>query len=258
MTLRVRLTLVAAGVVAVVVALACATTYFVMRHELQAQLDTSLHSTARTVQSNLGQIVAEYYGSNNIEVIDSRGVPEQRTSEGRPFRWTPRPSRWLKAGARTASTATSRSTDLSSGSTLRRQWSGARGRGGDRRAQLGRDEPRPRATEGHPYFRHARRDRRCGCGRRRRLERDPGSGAPVDRRGRTNCRDRRAERARSGGRSRRARSPGRLVQHDARRARGVARDAAALRRRCLARAADAADEPADEHRRSAGRHRARP
>ena len=42
MTLRARLSLVAAGVVAVVVALACATTYFVMRHELQSQLDGSL------------------------------------------------------------------------------------------------------------------------------------------------------------------------------------------------------------------------
>ena len=42
MTLRTRLTLVAAGVVAVVVALACLTTYFVMRHELQSQLDLSL------------------------------------------------------------------------------------------------------------------------------------------------------------------------------------------------------------------------
>jgi two-component system, OmpR family, sensor histidine kinase MprB len=72
-TLRVRLTLVAAGVVAVVVALACATTYFVMRHELQAQLDRSLHSTAVTVEHNLGQIPTEYFGSNKIEVIDASG-----------------------------------------------------------------------------------------------------------------------------------------------------------------------------------------
>jgi two-component system, OmpR family, sensor histidine kinase MprB len=41
-TLRTRLTLVAAGVVAVVVALACVTTYFVMRHELYTQVDTQL------------------------------------------------------------------------------------------------------------------------------------------------------------------------------------------------------------------------
>jgi two-component system sensor histidine kinase MprB len=73
MTLRTRLTLVAAGVVAVVVALACATTYFVMRHELQAQLDGSLRATAKTVQSNGGSIAAEDYGGNLVEVIDNQG-----------------------------------------------------------------------------------------------------------------------------------------------------------------------------------------
>jgi two-component system sensor histidine kinase MprB len=41
-TLRSRLTLVATGVVAVVVALVCATTYFVMRHELYSQVDSQL------------------------------------------------------------------------------------------------------------------------------------------------------------------------------------------------------------------------
>jgi two-component system, OmpR family, sensor histidine kinase MprB len=46
MTLRARLTLVAAGVVAVVVALACATTYFVMRHELYSQVDGQLAAHA--------------------------------------------------------------------------------------------------------------------------------------------------------------------------------------------------------------------
>ena len=45
MTLRARLTLVAAGVVAVVVVLASATTYFVMRHELQTQVDSSLRTS---------------------------------------------------------------------------------------------------------------------------------------------------------------------------------------------------------------------
>jgi two-component system, OmpR family, sensor histidine kinase MprB len=46
-TLRARLTLVAAGVVAVVVALACATTYFVMRHELYSQVDSQLAHHSR-------------------------------------------------------------------------------------------------------------------------------------------------------------------------------------------------------------------
>jgi two-component system, OmpR family, sensor histidine kinase MprB len=72
-TLRTRLTLVAAGVVAVVVALACVTTYFVMRHELQSQLDGSLRSTAKTVVHN-GQIGGEDYGGNLVVVIDNRGA----------------------------------------------------------------------------------------------------------------------------------------------------------------------------------------
>jgi two-component system, OmpR family, sensor histidine kinase MprB len=83
-TLRARLTFVAAGVVAVVVALACATTYFVMRHELQAQLDSSLHGTWRTVQSNGGSIPTEYYGSNKIEVIYASGTGV-RSFKGRPL-----------------------------------------------------------------------------------------------------------------------------------------------------------------------------
>jgi two-component system sensor histidine kinase MprB len=41
-TLRARLALVAAGVVALVVALVCATVYFVMRHELYSQVDAQL------------------------------------------------------------------------------------------------------------------------------------------------------------------------------------------------------------------------
>jgi two-component system, OmpR family, sensor histidine kinase MprB len=74
-TLKTRLTLVAAGVVAIVVLLASATTYFVMRHELQAQLDGSLHSTARTVQEE-GQIGGPGdYGGNLVEVVDVQGNP---------------------------------------------------------------------------------------------------------------------------------------------------------------------------------------
>ena len=73
MSLRARLTLVAAGVVAVVVVLASATTYFVMRHELQAQLDGSLRSTAHTVQLE-GHIGGPGdYGGNLVEVVDPDG-----------------------------------------------------------------------------------------------------------------------------------------------------------------------------------------
>jgi two-component system, OmpR family, sensor histidine kinase MprB len=84
MTLRTRLTLVAAGVVAVVVALACATTYFVMRHELQAQLDGSLHKTALGVERS-GQLGGEDYSGNRIEVIDNQGRILAK-SGGSPFR----------------------------------------------------------------------------------------------------------------------------------------------------------------------------
>jgi two-component system sensor histidine kinase MprB len=51
-TLRTRLTLVAAGVVAVVVPLACATTYFLMRHELYTQVDTQLTQHAHNPQDH--------------------------------------------------------------------------------------------------------------------------------------------------------------------------------------------------------------
>jgi two-component system, OmpR family, sensor histidine kinase MprB len=72
-TLRARLTLVAAGVVAVVVLLASATTYFVMRHELQAQVDGSLRTTAHSVQ-NEGHIGGPGdYGGNLVEVVDAQG-----------------------------------------------------------------------------------------------------------------------------------------------------------------------------------------
>jgi len=47
-TLKARLTLVAAGVVAVVVGLASVTTYFVMRHELYSQVDTELQHHAES------------------------------------------------------------------------------------------------------------------------------------------------------------------------------------------------------------------
>jgi two-component system sensor histidine kinase MprB len=51
MSLRARLTLVAAGVVAVVVASASATTYFLMRHQLYSQVDTQLRQHALEGQS---------------------------------------------------------------------------------------------------------------------------------------------------------------------------------------------------------------
>jgi two-component system sensor histidine kinase MprB len=74
-SLRDRLTLVAAGVVAVVVVLASTATYFVMRHELQVQLDESLQSAARAIQLNPSSsaLGPEDFGGNLVEVIDARG-----------------------------------------------------------------------------------------------------------------------------------------------------------------------------------------
>jgi len=74
-SLRDRLTLVAAGVVAVVVVLVSTATYFVMRHELQSQLDGSMRGVARSVQENLGNIPGgpEEDGGSLVEVIDSNG-----------------------------------------------------------------------------------------------------------------------------------------------------------------------------------------
>ena len=63
MSLRGRLTLVAAGVVAVVVVLASTATYFLMRHELYSQIDTQLQKHAsdpRTVVPNFSPYSGDY------------------------------------------------------------------------------------------------------------------------------------------------------------------------------------------------------
>jgi two-component system, OmpR family, sensor histidine kinase MprB len=52
-TLRARLTLVAAGVVAVVVALASTATYFLMRHQLYSQVDAQLTEHAKNPDANI-------------------------------------------------------------------------------------------------------------------------------------------------------------------------------------------------------------
>ena len=52
MSLRDRLTFLAAGVVAVVVVLASTATYFVMRHELYSQVDTQLTAHAHNPSAN--------------------------------------------------------------------------------------------------------------------------------------------------------------------------------------------------------------
>ena len=98
MTLKARLTLVAAGVVAVVVALACATTYFVMRHELYSQVDTELAAHARSPDATFpdfspysGDAVASIASDGTVTnphniPIDSRIVAVARGKESGFFR----------------------------------------------------------------------------------------------------------------------------------------------------------------------------
>ena len=108
--------------------------------------------------------------------------------------------------------------------------------------------PRAGAAEADPAARLARRDRAGGWRRHARLAHHAGAGAPRHRRGRARGEHARHERARARAGQGRAGPAGRLLQRHAGRARGGDRDAEALRRRRLARAADAGDEPADEPR----------
>ena len=74
MSLRARLTLVATGVVAAVVVIAAATTYFVMRQELQAQIDSSLRDEAGTIADNSGHLGGpDVFGGNVVQIVDSAG-----------------------------------------------------------------------------------------------------------------------------------------------------------------------------------------
>ncbi|HEY3543258.1 MAG TPA: HAMP domain-containing sensor histidine kinase [Gaiellaceae bacterium] len=75
MTLRLRLTLVAAGVVAVVVAAASATTYFVMRHELYAQVDSTIGTHARHLQRDPGDVFRgiSQFGGDYVTIVDANG-----------------------------------------------------------------------------------------------------------------------------------------------------------------------------------------
>jgi hypothetical protein len=73
-TLRTRLTFVAAGVVAVVVALACATTYFVMRHELYSQVDTQLDQHAHERTTSYSDL-SPYFG-DSVAVIEPDGTAD--------------------------------------------------------------------------------------------------------------------------------------------------------------------------------------
>lgn len=76
MTLRGRLTFVAAGVVAVVLAGASATTYLVMRHGLYSQVDANLATEANTLQQHPSSSLRgpEDFGGSLVAVIDRNGT----------------------------------------------------------------------------------------------------------------------------------------------------------------------------------------
>jgi two-component system sensor histidine kinase MprB len=84
MTLRGRLTLIAAGVVAVVVGIAAGTTYFVMRHELYAQVDTSLQDDANAVDPN-NLAAPGGFPANLVEIFKSDGDPVGNNTISVPF-----------------------------------------------------------------------------------------------------------------------------------------------------------------------------
>jgi two-component system sensor histidine kinase MprB len=74
-TLRLRLTLVAAAVVAVVVAAASVTTYFVMRHDLYSQVDSTLAQHAGHLQQDPSDVFRGLspFGGDYVTVVSSTG-----------------------------------------------------------------------------------------------------------------------------------------------------------------------------------------
>ena len=264
MTLRARLTLVAAGVVAVVVSLASVTTYFVMRHELEAQLDGSLRSTAHSVQ-----VSKSHRRPWRLRREPGRGgrrrgqfrrcvAGSQPSRHRRSLRCSPSPD---LPTCTPASSAIRRPRSWQSGLPVRLREYVAPVEGGGAVLVVKSLSATDRALERLRVILILVSLGAIGAAAVAAAAVSGATLAPVRR-----LRDAAERIAETGEPSERVPEGGHdelggprcLLQHDARRARGVARDAAAFRRRCLARAAHAADEPADEHRRPAGRHRARP
>ena len=75
MTLRLRLTLVAAAVVAVVVAAASVTTYFVMKHELYSQVDATIGQHANHLQQDPGDVFrgVSPFSGDFVTLVDQNG-----------------------------------------------------------------------------------------------------------------------------------------------------------------------------------------
>jgi two-component system sensor histidine kinase MprB len=77
-TLRLRLTLVAAGVVAIVVTAASLTVYFLVRHDLRTQVDKGLRNAAGLIQHDTRtafQSDALQLSGDIVQVVDGSGAP---------------------------------------------------------------------------------------------------------------------------------------------------------------------------------------
>ncbi|MGH2972999.1 MAG: hypothetical protein ACRDLE_12880, partial [Gaiellaceae bacterium] len=83
MSLRARLTLVAAAVVAVVVASASVTTYFVMRHELYSQVDSELSQHAQDPRAVLHG--PSPFGGDYVTLVDPSGAIAAGLTQGVPI-----------------------------------------------------------------------------------------------------------------------------------------------------------------------------
>ena len=75
MSLRLRLTLVAASVVAIVVAAASVTTYFVMRHELYSQVDSTISQHAGRIQQDPSFALSGFgpFNGDATTIVDTSG-----------------------------------------------------------------------------------------------------------------------------------------------------------------------------------------
>jgi two-component system sensor histidine kinase MprB len=74
-SLRLRLTLVAALVVAAVVAIASMLVYFIMRHELRQQVDTSLKAHAALIQRDPHSAYRPDVSADSVQLVDNTGTP---------------------------------------------------------------------------------------------------------------------------------------------------------------------------------------
>ena len=82
MSLRLRLTLVAAAVVAIVLAAASVTVYFIMRHELRGQVDDSLKTHAALILRDPRTAYLPRFNPDRVQLVDNSGAPVEPYPNG--------------------------------------------------------------------------------------------------------------------------------------------------------------------------------